>query len=200
MDANRSAYLSAKEDFELLVAAVIEQLGKFDNTVAGLTPKDCTFRLNRDIRFSKDKSPYKTNFGASFAKGGKKSPFAGYYFHLQPGASFAGGGMWMPMPDDLKKIRQEIDYNFADFKKLLSNKKFTSQYSGFDRGSDMILSRPPKGYEADNPAIDYIKLKSYVAMRPVADSSLTAKTLVKEITAAFQALNPVISFINHSLE
>src|ERR1051325_10599551 len=107
-DANRKAYESAKKDFEGLVESVIEQFCKKDEEIGSLKPKDCMFRINRDIRFSKDKSPYKTNFGAFINKGGKKSIYAGYYFHCEPGENFVGGGLWMPMPDALKKVRQEI--------------------------------------------------------------------------------------------
>jgi uncharacterized protein (TIGR02453 family) len=200
MDANREVYLAAKEDFENLVARVIEKTGSFDADIKELEPKNCTFRLNRDVRFSKDKSPYKNNFGASFSRGGKKSIAAGYYFHCQPGNAFAGGGLWMPMPPELKKIRQEIDYNFADFSKIFNNKKFRTQYDGFERSSEYILSRPPKGYEADNPAIEFIKLKSFVCMKKIPDAQLTAKTLVKDITAAFEALTPMIQFLNQAME
>lgn len=199
MDANRSSYLAAKEDFEQLVQTVIDKFGKTDADIASLQVKDCVFRLNRDVRFSKDKSPYKTNFGASFARGGKKVMNAGYYFQLQPGNSFIGGGLWMPMPPELKKIRQEIDYNYTDFKKIVSSKKFTTQYDGLERSADMVLSRPPKGYDDANPAIEFIKLKSFVATRPVAESILTGKDLVKEIITAFQALQPLVAFLNGGL-
>lgn len=94
-----------------------------DSPLRYLRAKDCMFRINRDIRFSKDKSPYKSNFGASINKGGRKAmKSAGYYFHPEPGNCFAGGGIYMSMPDELKKLRQEIDYNFSDFKKILNEK------------------------------------------------------------------------------
>jgi uncharacterized protein (TIGR02453 family) len=88
---------------------------------------------------------------------------AGYYFHLEPGRCFAGGGIYMPMPDELKKIRQEIDYNFADFKKLISAKKFRSVYGELSKDHEFMLSRVPKGYEPTNPAAEYLRLKSYIA-------------------------------------
>jgi uncharacterized protein (TIGR02453 family) len=200
MDANRESYLAAKEDFENLVAQVIKKTGSFDADIASLEPKNCTFRLNRDVRFSKDKSPYKTNFGASFSRGGKKSIAAGYYFHCQPGNAFAGGGLWMPMPPELKKIRQEIDYNFADFSKIIKSKKFTAHYDGFERSSDYVLTRPPKGYDDANPAIEFIKLKSFVSMKKITDTQLTSGTLVKDITAAFEALMPLVKFLNQAME
>jgi uncharacterized protein (TIGR02453 family) len=200
MDDNRERYLAAKADFESFVAQVIAKLGAIDADIEPLQAKDCTFRLNRDIRFSADKSPYKTNMGASFARGGKKSMYAGYYFHCQPGSSFVGGGIWMPMPPQLQKLRQEIDYNFNDFKKIVEGKKFRAQYPGLSQDSEYTLTRPPKGYDDSNPAIGYIKLKSLVSMRPIKDAELTAPTLVKETIAAFAALQPLVDFINHALD
>jgi uncharacterized protein (TIGR02453 family) len=159
------------------------------------------FRINRDVRFSKDKSPYKNNFGASMNKGGKQSVnTAGYYFHFQPGRSFAGGGIWMPAPDDLKKIRQEIDYNYADFKKIISSKKFKTVYGDLSTDKEFKLSRIPKGYEQSNPAAEYLKLKSFITMISLKDTDLTSPDLVKQTVTAFAALQPLIEFINRSLE
>ena len=125
---------------------------------------------------------------------------AGYYFHLEPGGSFTGGGIYMPMPDDLRKVRQEIDYNFAEFKKIIDSKKFKSVYGDLDRSAEFLLSRVPKGYEPDNPATEYLKLKSYIGMIIVKDADLTSKDLVKNTVTAFEALQPLIEFINNSLE
>ena len=137
--------------------------------------------------------------GAYINRGGKKSVFGGYYFHCEPGKSFVGGGLWMPMPPELHKIRQEIDYNLGDFKKIVESKKFKSVYQTVSREPEYTLSRIPKGYDADNPAADYLKLKSVVAMAPVADSLLTSKELVKKISAAFETLQPLLAFINHAI-
>ncbi|HWB25054.1 MAG TPA: DUF2461 domain-containing protein [Chitinophagaceae bacterium] len=200
-DANRKQYEAAKEDFAAFVKAIITAHAKKDETIASLQPKDCVFRINRDIRFSKDKSPYKTNFGAYINRGGKKGIFAGYYFHCEPGGeSFVGGGLWMPEPENLKKVRQEIDYSFDEFKKLIGNKKFTGVYKELHKGDDMLLSREPKGYEKDNPAIEFIKLKSFVAMQKLADADLAGKDLEKKVLAAYAALQPLIEFINRALE
>jgi len=199
-EANRKRYETAKKDFENLVQQVIEIHSKKDDELASLKVKDCMFRINRDIRFSKDKSPYKTNFGASINKGGRKSIFAGYYFHCEPGQSFVGGGLWMPMPEDLKKVRQEIDYCFDEFSKIISNKRFKTVYGGLYKGEDMSLSRPPKGYEDTNPAIEFIKLKSFIAMQQLNEQDLTNEMLAKKITDAFATLQPMIKFINRALE
>ncbi len=199
-DANRALYEAAKADFLQLTAQVLKETAKFDASIAHLQPKECVFRINRDVRFSKDKSPYKTNMGMSIARGGKKGNFAGYYFHLEPGKSFVGGGLYMPMPDDLKKLRQEIDYNFADFQKIVQHKNFRAAYGDLDFDAALSLSRAPKGYEEDNPAIKYIKLKSFIATNTIADSTLTEKSLVKQITQSFKALHPLLNFINAALE
>jgi len=212
-DKNRKVYEAAKADFTAFIQKVIDLHGKSDNSIKNLLAKDCLFRINRDIRFAKDKSPYKTNFGASINKGGKKAwdsagfnakgkiawDSAGYYFHLEPGGCFKGGGIYMPPSDALKKVRQEIDYNFADFKKLIVSKKFKSVYGDLDKSKEFILSRVPKGYEADNPAAEYLRLKSYIAMIKISDKDLTSKDLVKKTVAAFEALQPLIGFINAAI-
>jgi uncharacterized protein (TIGR02453 family) len=199
-DKNRKIYETAKADFARFIQTVIDQHSKKDTSIKNLHAKDCMFRINRDIRFSKDKSPYKSNFGASINKGGRKAMnSAGYYFHLEPGGSFTGGGIYMPMPDELKKVRQEIDYNFADFKKIIAAKKFKSVYGDLDKSTEFLLSRVPKGYLPDNPAAEYLRMKSYIAMIKVSDTGLTSKDLVKKTVVAFEALQPVIEFINEAI-
>lgn len=200
-DTNRKKYEAAKADFAALTNAVIHGLGKKDPFVASLLAKDCTFRINRDVRFSKNKDPYKTNMGMYLSRGGKKSLFSGYYFHLEPGGnSFMGGGLYMPEPDVIKKVRQEIDYNWDEFSKIIKQKKFKTVYKELQREEGMVLTREPKGYEKDNPAIEYIKLKSWVATAPVTDQLLTSEHLVKEIVGAFETLQPMIEFLNKALE
>jgi len=199
-DKNRKVYEAAKADFGAFIQKVIDQHGKNDPSIKNLVAKDCMFRINRDIRFAKDKSPYKTNFGASINKGGRKAwNSAGYYFHLEPGGCFTGGGLYGAPPEELKKVRQEIDYNFDGFKKIITSRKFKSIYGDLDRSKEFLLSRVPKGYEADDPAAEYLKLKSYIAMISLSDADLTSKDLVKKIVIAFEALQPLINFINESL-
>ncbi len=200
-EKNRKRYEAAKEDMAALVNAVIAQLGKKDPTISHLLAKDCVYRINRDVRFSKNKAPYKNNMAASLISGGKKSDLGGYYIHIQPGGeSFIGGGRYMVEADQLKKIRQEIDYNWKEFRSIIQHKKFKACYGELERGEGMALSREPKGYEKDNPAIEYLKLKSWVATTPLTDADLTEKGLVKKITTAFEALQPLIVFLNRALE
>ncbi|RYY58369.1 MAG: DUF2461 domain-containing protein [Chitinophagaceae bacterium] len=201
MDANRAAYETARADFAVFVQQLIDAFGKKEPAIANLLAKDCMFRINRDIRFAKDKAPYKKNFAASINKGGKKGiSSAGYYFHVQPGETFIGGGIWMPEPADLKKIRQEIDYNYGDLKKLVSSKDFKKVYGDLDDSPEYKLTRLPKGYEPGNPAEEYIKLKSFIGSRSLTDEQLTDKSLLKTTVGAFEALKPLVDFLNQAME
>jgi uncharacterized protein (TIGR02453 family) len=184
-DAHRAQYEAARIDYSNFIQLVIDALQKTDTTITGLTARDCLFRINRDIRFSKDKTPYKANFGASIKLGGRKSPFAGYYFHLEPGQSFIGGGLWMPEAPALKNMRQEIDYNWDEFQSILQEKNFKKTYSDLYKGSEVSLSVMPKGYAKDHEAINYLKLKSFIAETKLADEELTKGSLHKKTIAAF---------------
>lgn len=198
MEANKPAYLDAKENFAAFVETLIRQLAAFDNRLAEVQAKDCIFRINRDIRFSKDKQPYKTNFAAFITPNGKKSMNqAGYYIHLEPGACFAAVGIYMPEPNLLAAIRQEIDYRFDDWKKLLKQKSFAQH---FEKGLDteLKLSRPPKGYDADNPAVEWLKLKSFTASSPLADALFADKQPARKIAAVFQSAYPLVQFLNEA--
>ena len=199
-DSHRAQYEAGRIDFSNFIELVIDALQKTDTTITGLTARDCQFRINRDVRFSKDKRPYKENFGAFICRGGKKSIYAGYYFHLAPGNSFMGGGLWHPEPTNLKKVRQEIDYNWQEFQAILKNKSFKKIYGALYKGDDLSLKRMPKGYEIDNPAIDYLKLQSLIAETKIADEDLTKSTLHKKAITAFEALQPLLNFINRALD
>jgi uncharacterized protein (TIGR02453 family) len=198
-EKNKPVYLDAKADVENLVARLIEGFGKTEAGIAALQPKDCTYRIYRDVRFSKDKTPYKTHMGAYLNKGGKKMPTAGYYFHCEPGRNMAGGGLWMPQAAELQKVRQEIDYNPEEWKQLLGNRSFKRQFSnGLD--TEDILSRPPKGYEADNPVIESLKLKSFVVTRTFTDVEMQSRSVLKEIVKTFESMKGFVHFLNRSIE
>lgn len=199
-DANRKAYETARKDVEEFVQHILDAHAKKDPGIAGLLAKQCMFRINRDVRFSKDKSPYKTNFGISMNEGGKKALTGGYYIHIEPGKSFVGGGVYMPMPPELKKIRQEIDYNTEEFEKILQSKSFRTIYGGLSNDEGLKLSRVPQGFDKDSPAAEYLVYKSYIAMTPLTDKELTDKTVNKKILQAFEALQPLLAFIKRSLE
>ncbi len=200
-DEHRNEYLDAKADYGNFVATLIKKTAQFDSDIKDLQIKDCVFRINRDIRFSKNKTPYKNNMGASFDKGGKKSIYAGYYFHTEPGGkSFAGGGIWMPMAPELKKIRQEIDYNLDEFKCIVEAKSFVAEYKELENSSDLKLSNLPRGYDKENPAGEYLKFKSLVAMNYLSDEDITSNKLTEKVVKAFKTLMPLVKFINKAIE
>jgi uncharacterized protein (TIGR02453 family) len=199
-DKHRAQFEAAKIDFANFIQLVINEVQKTDPTITGTTAKECVFRQNRDIRFSKDKTPYKINFGASIKRGGKKSLFAGYYFQLQPGNSLIGGGLWMPEAQELKNARQEIDYNWEEFRSILKYPPFKKIYGDLYRGSEITLTRDPKGYEKDNPAAEYLRLKSFFAETRIEDAELTKSSLHRKTVNAFKAIQPLLSFINRSIE
>lgn len=198
-DAHRAQYEAARIDFSNFIQLLIEALQKSDPTITGLTSRDCLFRINRDIRFSKNKTPYKSNFGASIKRGGRKSGFAGYYFHLEPGLSFVGGGLWMPEAPALKNMRQELDYNWEEFGAILQEQRFRKIYGDLYKGEEVRLSTMPKGYEKSNPAADYLRLKSFIAETRIEDEELTKGSLHKKTLAAFEALQPLLNFINRTI-
>ncbi len=199
-DTHRADYDNAKADFSHFVQSLIDKHGKKDVSIKNLKSKECMFRINRDVRFSKDKSPYKNNMGASINRGGRKSVFAGYYFHCEPGDAFVGGGLWIPMPVELKKVRQEIDYCFEEFKKIIGSKKFKTVYGDLNKDADISLSKVPQGFDKESPAAGYLKLKSFIALKKISDKELQSKDLLRITATAFDTLQPLIQFINRSLE
>jgi len=200
-DNNRDKYSAAKNNFEEFVASLLQNYSSIDEDLKGLAVKDCCFRINRDIRFSKNKTPYKISLSASFNRGGKKSIFAGYYFHLQPGGnSFVGGGLWRPEPNELKKLRQEIDYCLPEFKKIITATSFKKNYGELEREENQVLVNVPKGYDKENPAADFLKMKSFVATKNLSDQEVLSPNLEKEIIKSFKALMPLVKFINRSFE
>ena len=196
--ANKNKYDLAKSNYLNFVEEVLNGILKFDTSLAELNPKQCVFRINRDVRFSKNKAPYKTNFGASFSKGAKKIDTAGYYFHFEPGACFIGGGLWMPQSPDLQKLRQEIDYCYKEFNGILQHKEFKKTFQGLS--TDAKLARPPKGYDIDNPAIELLKLKSFTAIMPISDKEVLDPAVVKKTLSIFKTIAPLVHFLNRAIE
>ncbi len=197
-DKHRDEYLSAKELFKDTVRQLIREISSFDPSVTGLEPADCIFRINRDIRFSNDKRPYKENFGVYISKGGKKSVRAGYYLHLQPNnESFAGGGIYLPSPETLKKIRQEIDYNPEPLLDFMNSKIFR-QYFGELVGDK--LKRIPQGYTEKHPYAELLKFKSYIVLREFSDKEVTGGKIIKEVIKTFKAQKPFNDYLNAAVE
>lgn len=198
-DQNRKRYDKVKADYIHLAGCILEEMKKEDETLDILSAKDCTFRINKDIRFSKDKTPYKTNLGIALHPYGKKMQLAAYYIHIEEGQSFVGGGLWMPEAPLLAKVRKEINYFYQDLEGILGDPNFKKMYGEMDVDPGQKLSRPPKGYEAENPAIEFLKLKSFTASRKIPDNLLTSEKLIPYLKESLIALKPMISFINRGL-
>ncbi len=195
---NKSRYDQAREDFLQFVTEWIKGISAFDASVGDQQAKDIVFRIYRDVRFSNDKRPYKDHFGAYLAPGGRKSVYPGYYFHLSPGnQSFMGGGLWMPPAAHLKAVRQEIDYNFPEFASIVQSPDFTGCF-----GSELVgdkLKTNPKGYEATNPAINYLKHRSWVATHALTDKQLTQPDLLQQCLWIAKTLKPLKDFLQHPM-
>lgn len=199
MDAHRSEYETAKKLFNEFAENIKNEIAKFDDSIAALKISECTFRINRDIRFSKDKRPYKNNMGAFFNKYGKKHPGAGYYVHIEPGNCFAAAGIWKPEKDALNKIRQEIDYNIKAWKNIMVEKSLNKEFkTGLDCTDTLI--KIPKGYDEDNEAGIYLKLKSFIVQKEFSDKEVTDKSFVTALKKSFLSAKPMLDFINQSFE
>lgn len=198
-DEHRKIYEAAKADLQTMVGQLIPAIAVFDEPIGTLEIKDCTFRINRDVRFSKNKSPYKNNMAAYFSRGGKKASVPGYYFHCEPGKSYGAGGFYSPMPAELAKVRQEIDYNFEEWKNIITHKIFKKYFSQGIEGIESLV-RPPKGYDENNPAIHYLKMKHFIVSKPFTDAELQNKTLVKDVAKVYETMKPMIDFLNRAVE
>lgn len=152
-------------------------------------------RIYRDIRFSKDKTPYKNNFGIHNLTNYKGH--IGYYIHIQPGESFIGGGYWMPDGDHLKAIRQEIDYNAADLKAIIDAPAFKQLFGEF-RAQEKLKSAPG-GYETTNENIDLLRLKNFGAIHRLTDAEVKKKDLPLKIVKIFEQLYPLLVFFNNAI-
>ncbi|MFA0961447.1 DUF2461 domain-containing protein [Roseivirga sp. BDSF3-8] len=194
MDANREWYEEAREEFKKLVGYLLEEMASFDEGLRTVTPKESIFRINRDIRFSKDKRPYKNNFGAFMAEGGRKTPGAGYYLHMQAGnESFAGGGIYMPPSPLLAKIRQEVDYNAGELKRIVEEPEFRSTF-GAIKGEK--LKTAPKGYPKDHPNIDLLRLKSFVVTKGLSDEELRSQNIHEYLVGIFRTQRAFNDYLN----
>jgi uncharacterized protein (TIGR02453 family) len=191
---NKPSYDILRAEFIQLVTEVIAETAKFDPKVKGQDAKKALFRINRDIRFSKDKSPYKTHFSAVIAPGGKKDPGSHYYLHLDhQGKLLVAGGCYLPPTDVLKKIRTAIATDPATFGKLLKARTLWNHYQAFaDEGK---LARPPKGFAPDTPHIEYIKQKSFIVWTETPVKGKTSAAVTKEIVEGFRKSLPLILWL-----
>lgn len=197
-DKNRAEYQLLREELIELIAAIVNKFGKIDTAIESTDARKAIFRINRDIRFSKDKAPYKNNMGGYMAEGGKKSSKAGYYLHIEPGNCFLAGGVWMPEPEPLKKVRQEIDYNGKGFLKIIKAKEFQTLFGGLSE--DDKLQRVPKDFEADSAYAEYLKLKSFVVVHGFDDKLLSDPKFPDYCTKVFKGMLPLNKFLNVAID
>lgn len=195
-NANKGQYEAARQEVEQFVEHLIPSIQKTDPNLGSLTAKQTMFRIYRDVRFSKDKSPYKTYFGAHIAPGGRKSEQAGYYIHIDPDGSFAGGGCYRPMGENLKKIRSEIYYNLDEYNNIISNQKFRSVF-GEIKGDRLV--RPPQGFPKEFEGIEILKLKDYTVLRNFGKTELEKPDFGKFILETFNTMKPLNNFLNRAL-
>ena len=200
MHANKKRYEAFKKDYHLFIASVLEKMKPLDKSLEPLEVKNCTFRINRDIRFAKDKSPYKTNIGVWMTTNKNKKNSPGYYIHFEKGSSFIAGGVWCPEVEELKKIRKEIAFFYDDLENIVHNKDFKKEFIEITREESNVLKKAPKGYEQDHPAIEFLKLKSFTAAQKIEDKLFTDPDFSEKIVTKLITLKPFNDFLNRALE
>lgn len=198
---NKPRYDILRAEFLDLVTGLIADIAKFDPELAGCNPKKALFRVNRDMRFSRDKSPYKTTFSAAMTASGLKKPSQGggpaYYFHIDAnGSLLVAGGEYMPPPVRLRAIRQHIVADAAGFGKLLKNKRLKETFG--DLQDEGKLTRPPKGFDAEAPHIEYVKLKSFIVWNEVSLKKKLPADLRKELAAGFKDAHPLVAWLRQA--
>ncbi len=194
---NKESYEEARLEFLNFTELLLLKTKELDNKIDDFEAKKCVYRIYRDARFSKNKAPYKNNMGAVFAPGGRKSPFAGYYFHLQPGASFAGGGIYMPMPAVLKEIRHAIFDEPEELRAIISAPKFISTFGEMHPNK---LKTAPRGFPKDFHEVDLLRYKSYTSVQEITDQELFSSTLIEKIITVFKAQKQLNDYLNSIIE
>lgn len=195
---NKNLYHNARINFESFIQHIVQKNLNMWPELTDIPIKKLTFRIYKDVRFSKDKLPYKVNFGATLGNPNKKIDSPNYYIHIQPNnKSFIGGGLWMPNKDNLQAIRQEIDYNFKTFESIILKPSFKKHFANLDQ--ELKLVKCPKGYEESNEAIEYLKLKSFTISKPLLDDEVCSKSIVTQITNILHEVKPFIQFLNTAL-
>ena len=194
---NKDRYELVKKKHLAFIQEVIQHLSVYDPELIGLEAKETVYRIYRDVRFSPDKSPYKTHIGAYLCKGGRKSPRAGYYIHLEPGNSLFAGGIWCPEPQVLKLLRAEV-YNHTDeFLSLIQAPAFTKIYALSDEDK---LKKVPAPSPKDAPNAEWVKYKSYTAMGKLPDAYFSQSDIVRKTVQDLSLFQPLNHFLNQVLD
>ena len=196
-DKNRDRYQAVKKQFSNFISLLIPRLKAMDPAIGLPEPKDCIFRINRDIRFSNDKSPYKTNIGAYIANGGRRAFNPGYYVHIQPGECFAAGGMWMPPAPALKAIREEIMFDPPAFRNIVESPDFKKNL-GEIHGEK--LKTAPQGYDKNDPDVELIRYKSYTVFKEIPDEIVRGDDYEEFLMMIFTMIKPFNDFLNRAVE
>jgi len=196
-EANRAGYQALRDDFHAFVGEVIAGVAGWDDSVRWVDPKDCVYRIYRDVRFSNDKTPYKTTFSAVISEHGRRGHGPSYYFQVDgKGTLMAGGGVWMPPPERLALIREHVADDPARLTRLLTEPAFASAFGGL--WDEHKLKRPPAGYRADDPMIETIKLKSFIVERE-RDVGGPADAVREWITETFRTMHPFILWLRDAV-
>ncbi|WP_312992954.1 DUF2461 domain-containing protein [Chryseobacterium flavum] len=190
---NKNLYTQSQENVIIFLEDLIREMAGFDEELGKIDAKKALFRIYRDTRFSKDKAPYKTNFGASLGMG-KGSQKGGYYLHIEPGKSFLAGGIYMPESSVLKEVRKEISLYGDEFLKILNNKDFKKHFPELDQ--DDKLKKVPQGFEKEDPMAEYLKLKNFIVLHHLKDEEVLDKNAVKNMTRIFKLMKPFNDFLN----
>jgi len=193
---NRGLYDDSRDNVLAVTHFLIGEIAKFDSSVIGVDEKDCLFRIYRDSRFSNDKTPYKTNFGAFIRSGGRTAAGAGYYFHVEPGASMTGGGIYMPPAAELLAIRKTIAKNSAEFEKIIEDGKFTRRFGGL---TDERLKTAPRGFPKDHPAIEHLKWKHFIVSRNYGDRDVLSPRFLDSCLEDFMTMAVFNDYLNHAI-
>jgi uncharacterized protein (TIGR02453 family) len=194
--ANKQYYEEARSEFISMIENLIPALAATSPLIGNLAVKDTVFRIYRDVRFSKDKSPYKIAFGAYMAPGGRKSMLPGHYFHIEPDNSFLAGGSHNPAGDRLKSIRSEIYYNSSEFNSIINASSFKKLFG--ELSGDKLV-RPPIGFPKDFDDIELLKFKEYIVLHKIKDSVVTRPDFLNISVDIFEKMNPFIAFLNRAL-
>jgi uncharacterized protein (TIGR02453 family) len=195
---NKNQLSEAQEFFYEFIYVILQELLKIDKDLKAEPISNYVFRIHRDIRFSKDKTPYKTHFGAYIANGGKKSNQAGYYIHIQPNnQSFIAAGIYRPEKDDLLKIRTHIQQNPERFKAIVENSTFKEKFG--EIGGEK-LKTSPREFSKDEPMIYYINHKNFFISKAYSDEELLQDSFLHDIQEDFKAMLDFNKFLNEAVD
>lgn len=197
--AHKDEYMLIKKDTEQFVAKWIEAMQGIDPELAGLQPKECLYRIYRDVRFSSDKRPYKEHIGLILAPhGGRKSHYGCYYLHLQPGECMVGGGMWNPEPELVKALRRDIYDNYEELEEIFSRDYVKRYFTSFDYWGAM--KRVPAPYPSDFKHPDWIARKMFTYGVTLTDAQICSDTFFTQLIDICRAAAPINKFLNYTLE